>query len=62
MDNYYDEMIASFSEFDEESYGPPEWGFNYLSITHDDMLNGEGLRTVLWASGCSHSCPGCQNA
>lgn len=56
----------------EEEYGeysppdvleqPPEWGFNYLSITHDDMLNGDGLRTVLWVSGCSHSCPGCQNA
>lgn len=62
MDNYYDEMMVSFSEYEEEIYGPPEWGFNFLSITHDDMLNGEGLRTVLWVSGCSHSCPGCQNA
>ena len=26
------------------------------------MLNGEGLRVVLWTSGCSHNCPGCQNA
>ena len=26
------------------------------------MLNGEGLRVVLWVSGCSHQCPGCQNA
>lgn len=25
------------------------------------MLNGEGLRVVLWVSGCSHKCPGCQN-
>lgn len=25
------------------------------------MLNGEGLRTVLWVSGCSHGCKGCHN-
>ena len=34
---------------------------NYHNITHDDMLNGDGLRVVLWVSGCSHHCPGCQN-
>ena len=34
----------------------------YHNITKADMLNGEGLRTVLWVSGCSHKCPGCQNA
>jgi anaerobic ribonucleoside-triphosphate reductase activating protein len=64
MDNYYDEMMYSFSEYDGEEYGcePPEWGFRYLSVTHDDMLNGDGLRVVLWVSGCSHACPGCQNA
>lgn len=33
----------------------------YHNITMDDMLNGDGLRTVLWVSGCSHKCPGCQN-
>ena len=33
----------------------------YHDITKDDMLNGEGLRAVLWLSGCSHRCPGCQN-
>lgn len=26
------------------------------------MLNGEGLRVVLWTSGCIHHCPACQNA
>ena len=26
------------------------------------MLNGEGLRVVLWVSGCSHHCHACQNA
>lgn len=34
----------------------------YHNITKADMLNGEGLRVVLWVSGCSHECPGCQNA
>ena len=34
---------------------------NYHSITKYDMLNGEGLRTVLWVSGCEHHCKGCQN-
>lgn len=34
---------------------------NYHNITHDDMLNGDGLRVVLWVAGCSHKCPGCHN-
>ena len=25
------------------------------------MNNGDGLRVVLWLSGCSHCCSGCQN-
>ncbi len=33
----------------------------YHEITHDDMLNGEGLRAVLFVSGCAHACRGCQN-
>ena len=33
----------------------------YHNITYDDMLNGDGLRVVLWVSGCSHRCPECQN-
>ena len=31
---------------------------NYHNITVDDMLNGDGLRTVLWVAGCDHRCPG----
>ena len=34
---------------------------NYHDITKDDMLNGDGLRVVLWVSGCSHCCKECQN-
>jgi len=34
---------------------------NYHNITKDDMLNGDGLRVVLWVAGCSHYCSECQN-
>lgn len=34
---------------------------NYHNITHEDMNNGDGIRVVLWVSGCSHHCPECQN-
>lgn len=33
----------------------------YHNITKDDMLNGEGLRAVLWVAGCTHGCPECHN-
>ncbi len=33
----------------------------YHNITKDDMLNGDGLRVVLWVAGCTHCCEGCQN-
>ena len=33
----------------------------YHNITTDDMLNGDGLRVVLWLAGCNHCCRGCQN-
>lgn len=34
---------------------------HYHNITKEDMLNGDGLRAVLWVAGCTHRCPGCQN-
>ena len=33
----------------------------YHNITKDDMLNGDGLRTVLWVAGCTHKCKNCHN-
>ena len=33
----------------------------YHNITRDDMLNGDGLRVVLWVAGCNHCCKECQN-
>lgn len=35
---------------------------NYHNITKCDILNGEGVRVVLWLSGCSHHCKNCHNA
>ncbi len=33
----------------------------YHNITKEDMLNGDGLRVVLWLSGCEHCCKNCHN-
>ena len=34
---------------------------NDHNITCPDQNNGDGLRVVLWLSGCNHHCKGCQN-
>lgn len=33
----------------------------YHNITKHDMLNGDGLRVVLWVAGCEHGCRECHN-
>lgn len=33
----------------------------YHNITKVDMLNGPGIRVVLWVSGCEHQCKHCHN-
>ena len=33
----------------------------YHNTTKCDMLNGPGLRVVLWVAGCEHHCKNCQN-
>lgn len=30
-------------------------------LEHDNIVNGEGLRVVLWTQGCPNGCRGCQN-
>lgn len=30
-------------------------------LEHDSIVNGYGLRAVLWTQGCPNHCPGCQN-
>ena len=32
---------------------------NYLDIKRCNMVNGDGLRTVIWIAGCDRKCPGC---
>lgn len=34
---------------------------NYHNIQKDDMLNGAGIRVVLFISGCTHNCHNCHN-
>ena len=34
---------------------------NYLKIEKENVLNGFGIRVVLWCSGCDHHCRNCHN-
>lgn len=34
---------------------------NYLKIDNCNMNNGDGLRCVVWVTGCEHRCKGCFN-
>lgn len=34
---------------------------NYLKIDNCNMNNGDGLRCVVWVTGCEHKCDGCFN-
>ena len=34
---------------------------NFHKIEIGSTVNGTGIRTVLWVSGCSHHCKGCHN-
>ena len=41
----------------------PEPGWIRLSgpLERDNIVNGDGLRAVVWTQGCPNHCPGCQN-
>ena len=30
-------------------------------LQEDSIVDGEGIRTVIWTQGCSHNCPNCHN-
>ena len=30
-------------------------------IQYDSIVDGEGIRTVIWTQGCVHNCLGCHN-
>jgi anaerobic ribonucleoside-triphosphate reductase activating protein len=34
---------------------------NYIKITKHDIANGQGVRVVLWCSGCTCCCSKCHN-
>lgn len=34
---------------------------NYIRIDKDNMVNGDGIRVVLWTAGCNHNCKNCHN-
>ncbi len=33
----------------------------YDGIQTDSIVDGAGIRSVIWFQGCSHNCPGCHN-
>lgn len=35
--------------------------FATKEIQQDSIVDGEGIRSVIWFQGCSHNCPGCHN-
>lgn len=59
--------VSSSSDFNKKSLSTPQMstpdGFIRLSgpIEHDNIVNGNGLRAVIWTQGCRQRCPGCQN-
>ncbi len=55
-------FFLQLDRFDTKEFLKEGNEMKYHNITHDDMLNGEGLRVVLWLSGCEHLCDGCQNS
>lgn len=34
---------------------------NYMKISKYDIANGDGIRVVLWTTGCNHQCKECHN-
>lgn len=31
------------------------------SLIHNSIVDGEGIRSVIFTQGCPHNCPGCHN-
>ncbi|KAA6450855.1 anaerobic ribonucleoside-triphosphate reductase activating protein [Bacillus swezeyi] len=41
--------------------GQSEAPMKVMNIIHDSIVDGEGLRTVVFLAGCPHMCEGCHN-
>ena len=41
--------------------GKPERVLRLAGFDRDDIVDGPGLRCVVFVQGCPHHCPGCQN-
>ena len=37
------------------------WKMKVMNIIHDSVVDGEGLRSVVFFAGCTHHCKGCHN-
>lgn len=50
-------------EFGEKTRrkGQSEASMKVMNIIHDSIVDGEGLRTVVFLAGCPHMCEGCHN-
>ena len=57
---YFKEIGDSMRDEENSAFDEPKM-INFLNITHDDMLNGNGLRVVLWVKNCEHHCAQCHN-
>ena len=55
------EKLVLFCNFFAKKSTKRRKTMNYHNITKCDVLNGEGVRVVLWVAGCSHHCKNCQN-
>jgi len=38
-----------------------DYKISILKIIHDTIVDGTGLRTALYCTGCNHKCDGCHN-
>lgn len=40
---------------------PDGFGLHIAGVNYESMVDGEGMRTTIFLSGCPHHCKGCQN-
>jgi len=61
MSGHWDDFAVKLMHESREKQ-PPE-GMIRLSgpLEHDNIVNGDGLRAVIWTQGCPNHCKGCQN-